>query len=442
MTATPNPSVTGQAVSFTAAVAPTAPAAGSPSGTVTFSGVTCDGGNTVAVSGGLATCGIAAGLVSQTGTYPVTASYSGDTGFAASSGIAHQSVKPAATTVTLVPSAGTCTGDLCTVGQGSAVSFLATAAASGTDGGTGTPTGTVTFSVTRPGSGATLTCDGGTNTFTLTAGQGTCTFSAGLWASIYFKVTATVTAAGYQSASATLYENSQLTSTTLTTSVPKDIATGQTFDVTAVVTPAAGYSGSNTPTGYVNILVCGNNSNGNDGCQGGAVAVGAGGVAVLTVGGGEYIGDYSYQAVYTGDQNFYSSTARSKYIYIGKAPTELALSESGGFASYDGDAVAITATLDTNDVAGSTLIGPPTGTITFTITGPDGTVDCAGGNSVPLAEAPGQVEGSVSCFLPPGTLTDSTPPATNYTIQASYSGDSNYDVSNARAVQVVVPQVS
>ena len=442
VTGTPNPSVTGQSVAFTAAVAPTAPSTGAPSGTVTFGGVSCDGGNAVAVAGGLATCTVSAGLVSQTANYPVTAAYSGDTQFLASSGTAHQLVKPAATTVTLVPSAGSCTGDLCTVGQGTAVSFTATASATGTDGGSGTPAGSVVFSITGPGSNATLACDGGTNTFTLSGGQGTCSFAAGLTASIYFKVTATVTSAGFQTASASVYENSQLASTNLTTSVPKNIATGQTFDVTAVVTPTTGYTGSSLPTGYVNILVCGNNSNGNNGCQGGAALVGPGGVAKLTIGGGEYIGDYSYQAVYTGDTNFYSSTARAKYIYVGKAPTSLTLSESGGFSSLDGDAVAITATLDTNNVAGSTLIGPPTGTITFTITGPSGTVDCAGGDTVALAENPGQVEGSVSCFLPPGTLTDSTPPSTSYTVQVSYSGDSQYYVSNARAVQVVVPQVA
>ena len=253
-------------------------------------------------------------------------------------------------------------------------------------------------------------------------------------------MTATVTAAGYTTSSATIYENSSLVSTSVTTSVPRNIGTGQTFDVTAVVAPAAGYSGSNLPTGYVNILVCGSNSNGSNGCQGGASPVGPGGVATLTIGGGEYVGTYSYQAVYTGDANFYSSTARSKYIFIGKSPTQLSLTESGGFSSYDGDAVAITATVAvTNGAAGSTLVGPPTGNVTFTITGPDGPVSCAGGNTVALAQDPGQVQGSVSCFLPPGTLTNSTPPTTRYTVQVNYEGDSSYYSSNASAVQVVVP---
>ncbi|HEY5109248.1 MAG TPA: hypothetical protein VII96_06515 [Acidimicrobiales bacterium] len=437
-----NPSVTGQGISLNAVVAAATPAAGSPTGSVTFSGVTCDGGsNTFALSSGQAQCQIAGGLVGQTAAYLVSGSYSGDTQFAGSSGKFKQLVKPAATTVTLVPTAGTCTGDVCTVGQGTSLSFVATAAASGTDGGSGTPTGTITFSITRPGSNISFACDGGTNTMSLdNTGKATCNVAAGLPAIVYYKVSATLSSPGYSPSVGTLFENSALSSTNTTTSVPKNVGTGQTFDVTAVVTPTTGYAGSNAPTGYVNILVCGANSNGNNGCQGGAAPVGPGGVASLTIGGGEFIGVYSYQAVYTGDSNFYSSTAKSKFIFIGKSPTAVSLSEPGGFFSADGAAVAITATVvATNGAAGSTLIGPPSGNVTFTITGPSGPVTCDGGNTIALPINPGQIEGSVTCFLPPGTLTDSTPPATSYVVHVNYAGDSDYVSSNDRAVQVVAP---
>ncbi len=441
VTSETNPAVTGEPLAFTAAVAPSGAALGSPTGSVTFGGVTCDGGtNVIPLSGGLAQCSIAGGLMSQTGTYPVTAAYSGDTNFAGSSSIVHQSVKTAATTVTLVPTAGSCTGDICSVGEGTSISFTATAAPTGTDGGSGTPQGTITFVIAKPGSNTSFPCDGGTNVIALVDGSASCNIAAGLPAVVYYKVSATLTAAGYQSSVGSLYENAALASTDTTTSVPKNIGAGQTFAVTAVVTPAD-YTGSNTPTGFVNILVCGNNSDGNDGCQGGAAPVGPGGVAALTIGGGEYPGEYSYQAVYTGDSNFYSSTARSKFIFIGKSPTDVSLSEPGGFYSTDGSAVGITATVvATNGAAGSTLVGPPTGNVTFTITDPNGNaVTCQGGNVVPLPIAPEETEGSVTCLLPPGTLTDLTPPATDYTIQVNYSGDSDYTSSNGRAVQVVVP---
>jgi len=433
-----NPSVTGQGISFTAAVAPLSPAAGSPSGKVTFSGVTCDGGtNAITVVGGLAQCQITAGLKGQNPAYVVTGAYSGDTQFSASSGSVRQTVQPAATTVTLTPSTGSCTGNVCTLGQGQSISFVATTSV--TSPGSGVPAGTMTFSILRPGTNATLACDGGTNAIALdNTGAATCTIAAGLPAVVYYKVTATLSAAGYQTSAATLFENSALTGTKTTVSAPRNLGAGQSFNVTAVVSPSAGYTGANAPTGFVNVVVCGSNSNGGNGCQGGAAPVGPGGVAVFTVAGGEFPGVYSYQAVYTGDTNFYSSTAHAGILNVGLSPTQLTLSEPGGFFSLDGAAVAITATVSTpNGAAGSTLVGPPTGNVTFTITGPGGAVSCAGGNVLALSSGPGQVEASVSCFLPPGTLTNSTPPNTSYTVSVNYGGDSDYHASNASATQVV-----
>ncbi len=441
VTSSAAPAVTGEPVTLTAALAPIAPATGSPTGSVTFTGVTCDGGtNTIAVSGGLAQCSIAAGLVALSTGYPVTATYTGDSEFLTSAGAVKQLVKPASATVSLVPNPNTCSGSLCTVPQAVAVSFTATVATNGTDGGTGTPSGNLTFSITPPGSSSSVKCDGGVNTFALVAGQATCTIAAGLPSSIYFKITATLSSTQYAASSTTIFENSMMASTTTTTSITKNIKAGQTFTVTAVVAPTAGYVGTSTLSGFVNFLVCGANSNGFNGCQGGASSVDGTGTATFLIGGGEYPGVYTYSAIYSGDQNFYGSTARSKSFNVVKAPTQLILTESGGFSSYDGDAVAITATVAVpSGGAGSTLVGPPTGTVTFAITGPNGPVSCADGNTVSLPIDPGQVEGSVTCFLPPGTLTNSTPPATTYSVQVNYSGDSDYVISGAHANQIVVP---
>jgi hypothetical protein len=439
------PAVTGEPLAFTAAVAASGASTGSPTGTVTFGGVTCDGGSNVQpLVGGTAQCTVSGGLVSQKPAYQVTAAYSGDSNFAASTGTGSQVVSPAATTITLTPSAGSCTGDVCTIGAGSAVNFVATAAASGTDSGSGTPGGTFTFAILKPGSKTSYPCDGGSNVIPLVGGTATCTISAGLPAVVYYQVSATLAATGYQPGVASLYENASLASTTVTTSVPKTIGAGQTFDVTAVVKPISSYTGSNVPTGYVNITVCGGNSNGNNGCQGGAAPVGPGGVAVLTVGGGEFPGNYSFQAIYTGDSNFYSSNAKAKSTFIDRSPTTLALSEPGGFVSTDGSAVAITASVVVPDGAdGSSLVGPPTGNVTFVITDPNGNpVTCQGGNVQALPDSPFQTQGSVTCFLPPGTLTDLTPPQTDYTVQVNYGGDSDYGQSAAKADQIVVPPAS
>jgi hypothetical protein len=204
-----------------------------------------------------------------------------------------------------------------------------------------------------------------------------------------------------------------------------------------------GYTGSNSPTGFVNVLVCGNNSNGNNGCQGGVAPVVAG-VALFLVGGGEYPGSYTVNAVYTGDANFYSSTAPTRGMFIGKSSTQLNLNQYGGFVTVSGQAAVITATVLAPDgAAGSVLIGPMSGNITFTVTDPGGNpVNCADGNVVPLAISPGQVEGTATCVLPPGTLNTTPPADSTYAIHANYAGDSDYGVSNAAVNETVVPAVA
>src|SRR5207244_1120199 len=75
-----NPSVVGQSVTFTATVTATTSGAGTPTGTVTFKdGTTALGTSTL--SGGSATFSTAA---LAAGTHTITAVYSGDTNFAAS----------------------------------------------------------------------------------------------------------------------------------------------------------------------------------------------------------------------------------------------------------------------------------------------------------------------------------------------------------------------
>ena len=56
-----SPAVSGQAMTFTAQVVPTAPGTGIPTGTVTFSGVTCTGANPATLVNGSASCAVAAG---------------------------------------------------------------------------------------------------------------------------------------------------------------------------------------------------------------------------------------------------------------------------------------------------------------------------------------------------------------------------------------------
>ncbi len=128
----PNPSVVGQSVTLTATVSVTSPAAGTPGGTVTFK----DGTTTLAIvspSGGAATYSTSS---LSLGSHSITAGYSGDTNFTASTSLA--------VTQTVdgnMPSAATLSSSLNPSAYSQTVTLTATVAGEGG----GAPSGTVTF---------------------------------------------------------------------------------------------------------------------------------------------------------------------------------------------------------------------------------------------------------------------------------------------------------
>ncbi len=128
-----NPSVFGQTASLTATISAVAPAAGVPTGTVSFfDGATLLG--STALSGGQATLSSSALSV---GAHSITVSYAGDANFVTSvSNALSQTVNQSATTSTLTSSANPSV-------NGQKVTLTATVAA--TSPGAGTPAGTVTF---------------------------------------------------------------------------------------------------------------------------------------------------------------------------------------------------------------------------------------------------------------------------------------------------------
>src|SRR5262249_48245357 len=91
LASSPNPSVTGQSVTFTATIAVVAPGAGTPTGTVTF----IDGSTTLGTGtliGGVATLSTSSLAVAG---HSITAAYSGDTDFGTSTSSAlMQAVNP------------------------------------------------------------------------------------------------------------------------------------------------------------------------------------------------------------------------------------------------------------------------------------------------------------------------------------------------------------
>ncbi len=127
-----NPSVFGQAVTFTATVGANAPGGGAPTGSATF----MDGETklaTVALGGGSADFTTAK---LATGSHGITVTYKGSNGFSTSSGNFTQTISQDGTT-------GVVTSSLNPSNSGQKVTFTATVTAAAL--GAGTPTGTVTF---------------------------------------------------------------------------------------------------------------------------------------------------------------------------------------------------------------------------------------------------------------------------------------------------------
>ncbi|WP_217493205.1 Ig-like domain-containing protein, partial [Streptomyces griseus] len=171
----PNPSVCGETVTVCATVTAVAPGSGTPTGSVTF---TAPGGLDETVP--LATDGTACVTTTTLETGTVNVSYTGDSCFLPSTGATDVTVDPAtsAVTVSVDPNPSVC-------GETVTVCATVTAVAPGT----GTPTGTVTF--TGPGGvneTVPLAVDGTacvttttlqTGTVTVTYGGDTCFLGAG-----------------------------------------------------------------------------------------------------------------------------------------------------------------------------------------------------------------------------------------------------------------------
>jgi hypothetical protein len=132
LSGSPNPSVFGQAVTFTATMSAVAPGAGMPTGSVRFQdGATVLG--TVALVGGHAS--LSTSVLTVT-THTIYATYLGSTSFNPSRAGMHQVVNRAATTTGAVGSPNPAT-------HGTVVTFTATVHVVAP--GTGVPTGSVTF---------------------------------------------------------------------------------------------------------------------------------------------------------------------------------------------------------------------------------------------------------------------------------------------------------
>ncbi|MEV6619155.1 Ig-like domain repeat protein [Streptomyces sp. NPDC051051] len=236
VSSSPDPSVVGQPVTFTATVAPVAPGAGTPTGTVTFNFGDGTSPVTATLTNGTAT--VTRAYTTRTGSpYTVTATYNETLAFSGSSGTDTQTVNRASTTTSVSSSP-----DPSVVGQ--PVTFTATVAPVAP--GAGTPTGTVTFNFGDGTSPVTATLTNGTATTT----RPYTTRSSGL-----FTVTATYngTTSFAGSSGTDPHTVNRAQSATTVVSSPDPSRPGQDTTVTATVTAVP--PGAGTPTGSVTFTI-------------------------------------------------------------------------------------------------------------------------------------------------------------------------------------------
>src|SRR3989449_343869 len=326
LNSTPNPSVFGQAVTLTAMVTPVRPDTIAPTGTVVFK----DGATTLGVvtlvngSASLVTSALAAGA------HSLTASYSGDLEFSAStSAVRIQTVNPGQTTTTL-----TSTPNPSLAGQTVTLSTTVTAVAPAV----GVPTGTVTFR------------DGATALATVTLANGTASLTTSTLTVGSHSLTAVYNGSanflGSTSPTVTQVVNAQ--TTTSLSSTPNPSVFGQAVRLTATVTPVAPAVG--TPTGTVTF---------SDGTTSLGVVTLVNGSASLTVS-TLAVGSHPLTAAYSGGGNFQASTSATVTQTVNQGSTSTSLTSTPN-PSNVGQAVTLTATVS----AVSPAAGVPTGTVTF-----------------------------------------------------------------------------
>ncbi|HTS64549.1 MAG TPA: Ig-like domain repeat protein [Candidatus Acidoferrales bacterium] len=292
----------GQTVNLTATVAPAA-----ATGTVQF----LDGAmplGTVALSGGAASLSVSTLAV---GAHPITAAYSGDANYVASTS------GPVAVTVSKAGASVAVTSSLNPSAAGQAVTFTATVTPA-------SATGSVQFK------------DGSTVLGTVAVSGGAAAFSTSALGGGNHSITATYSGdANYSGASAGLTQTVKAAAAVSLSASSTSITVGQAVTLTATVTPAAA-------TGTVQFL---------DGATVLGSAAVSSGTAVLSVS-TLAVGTHSLTAVYSGDGADTGGTSGAVAVTVSKINTSVTVGSSLN-PSLVGRAVTFTATVTPASATGS-----------------------------------------------------------------------------------------
>src|ERR1700722_404925 len=413
----------------------------SPSGTITFyeSGpsssapTTCPGTMTpigtatVSANGAFHSSG---GFTPSTpGNYWLYASYGGDTNNTTSASSCPPTssqeivVGKAATTSNVVSdnvSASTVTGD----------SFTFTDTIVGVDG--ITPSGSVTWSVTGPG-GTVLSCANVGST-TLAGSGGTATATCQINNALAGQYSAYAVYGGdtnYLTSTSNTdtptVSQASTASNVVSDNVSASTVTGDSFTFTDTIVGVDGI----TPSGSVTWSVTGPGGTGLSCANVGSTTLaGSGGTATATCQiNNALAGQYSAYAVYGGDTNYLTSTSNTDTPTVSQASTASnVVSDNVSASTVTGDSFTFTDTI----VGGDGIT--PSGSVTWSVTGPGGTVlSCANVGSTTLAGSGGTA--TATCQI-------NNALAGQYSAYAVYGGDTNYLTSTSNTDTPTVSQAS
>ncbi len=418
LSATASP-VVGQSVTYSATVAAAPPGSGTPTGTVAFtqgSTVLCAASPLSVSSPDTATCSTSYPAPT---TVSVSAAYSGDANFDASSGTKSVTVAKDA-----VSQGFTSSANPVLTGQHFIVTDTVSAAAPGA----GTPTGTVSFHLSA--TGATPECQG-SDTVVIASGAATCILTGLPAAESTLSVSATYGGdsnfnAGL--AASPLVETIDPANAAIAVaSTQNPVVTGGAVSFKATISAAApGSTSAATPTGTPTWSItgahgvsvsCTTTSTGTSGTNETATCAVAAGQLVFS--GSPYVVKVSYP----GDANFNAGSASfQENVTLGTSAVKVHIVRP----TSDGGTAVLTAT-----VSGTpTSLGTPTGTLNFVITDKFGNaVSCAGGtNSFTLSS------GTATCTTGALSHADS-----KYVAFATYAGSASYFPNTSKTHMIKVP---
>jgi hypothetical protein len=375
LSASPNPVLTGQTLTLTAAVQGSGNTA--PGGTVSIMSGSTPLGTAPVNASGVATLTITTLAV---GTYSLTAQYSGNASFLSStSDPVSVTVNSQATTTSLTASPNP-------VAPGQTLTLTAAVQETGST----TPAGAVSFMSGSTLLGTATLNSSGVATLTTTLAAGTYSLTAQYSGNADFLSST--------SAPVPVTVNSQATATSLTAS-PNPVATGQTLTLTGAVHG----TGSTTPGGTVSFL--------SGSTLLGTATLNSSGVASLSTT-SLTAGTYSLTAQYTGNASFLSSTSGAVSVTVNAQATTASLTASPNPVAT-GQTLTLTATVQGT---GSTT---PTGAVSFL------------SGSTLLGTAPLNSSGVAS-------LSTTSLGAGSYSLTAQYSGNASFLSSTSAAVSVTV----